>query len=86
VRLLAVQALNGDSRAVEQLAGTLRLRTSFITLLDVLTAAPMLHAPSFAAPLHELLAYRNHSRFPGDRSISHMALKALVHCELAKGR
>ena len=83
-KLLALQALRGDAQAVEELAGTLRLRTVFLTLLDVLEVAPLLRAPSLAAPLRELLGYRNHPRFPGDRSISYLALKALVHSELAK--
>jgi len=84
VRLLALQALGGDAQAVEKLAGTLRLRTDFLTLMDVLEVAPLLRAPSFAAPLRELLSYRNHPRFPGDRSISYLALKALVYSELAQ--
>ncbi len=83
-KLLALQALRGDTQVVEKLAGALRLRTDFLTLLDVLEVAPLLRAPSLAAPLRELLSYRNHPRFPGDRSVSYLALKALVYSELAK--
>jgi HEAT repeat protein len=84
IRLLALQAVGGDAAAIEQLARAIRLRTGFLTLLEVLEVAPLLREPSFAAPLREVLSYRNHPRFPGDRSVSYLALKALVHSELAK--
>lgn len=83
VRLLVLDALGGDAQAAAQLAGMLKPRTDFLTLLDLLEVVPQLRSPAFVAPLHNLLSYRNPPRFPGDRSVSYLALKALVHSELA---
>jgi len=83
VRLLILAASAGDTQAAVQLAGMLKPRTDFLTLLDLLEVVPRLHSRAFVAPLHDLLSYRNPPRFPGDRSISYLALKALVHSELA---
>jgi hypothetical protein len=84
VELLFLEALHGDPHARDQLATMIRPRTYFLTLLEVLEYARILREPSFAGPLRGLLSYRNHPRFPGDRSVSYLALKALVHTELAR--
>jgi HEAT repeat protein len=84
VKLVFLEALHGDPHAKDKLAGMIRPRTEFLTLLEVLEYARILREPSFAAPLRGLLNYRNHPRFPGDRTVSYLAIKALVHTEMAR--
>ncbi|MCK6540910.1 MAG: HEAT repeat domain-containing protein [Anaerolineales bacterium] len=84
IKRLFLLALHGEQQAKTELKGMLGAATDFMTLIQALEYVQILRAPEFEAPLRQLLTYRQPNRFPGDRYVSYMALKALVHIVLAK--
>jgi HEAT repeat protein/membrane protein implicated in regulation of membrane protease activity len=84
IKQLFLLSLHGDQQAKTQLKGMLGSSKDFMTLIQALEYAQILRDPDFEAPLRQLLTYRNPNRFPGDRYVSYMALKALAHIQLAK--
>jgi len=83
VKQLFLLALHGDQQAKAQFKRMLSPSKDFMTLIQAMEYAQILRDPDFEAPLRQLLKYRNPSRFPGDRYVSYMALKALTHIQLA---
>lgn len=84
VKRLFLLALHGDQHAKTELKGMLGGMTDFMTLIQALEYAQILRDPDFETPLRQLLTYRQPNRFPGDRYVSYMALKALANISLAK--
>lgn len=84
VKQLFLLTLHGDQQAKSQLKGMLSPSKDFMTLIQAMEYAQILRDPDFEAPIRQLLNYRNPTRFPGDRYVSYMALKALTHIQLAK--
>ncbi len=84
VNQLFLLALHGDQQAKSQLKGMLSPSKDFTTLIQAMEYAQILRDPDFEAPVRQLLKYRNPIRFPGDRYVSYMALKALTYIQLAK--
>jgi len=84
VKRLFLLALHGDQQTKTELKGMLNPSKDFMTLIQAMEYAQILRDPDFEAPLRRLLKYRQPNRFPGDRYVSYMALKALTHIQLAK--
>lgn len=84
VKELFLLSLHGDEQAKTQLKGMLSSSKDFLTLIQAMEYAQILRDPYFEASLRQLLTYRKPDRFPGDRYVSYMALKALTHIQLAK--
>jgi HEAT repeat protein len=83
LRLFVLAAL-GDGGAKEKMKGIMRPDGDVQQLFEVIQYASILHDPIFEVPLRSLLTFRRPSNFPGDRYISYIAFKALVHILVAK--
>jgi HEAT repeat protein len=79
---LLLRVLLGENKARDELGQMLALHKDYQNLVEAMQLSFFLRDPAFEAPLRRLLTYRSPNRFPGDRYISHMALKALVYIEL----
>lgn len=77
-------ALHGDEGAKAEIKGQLRSGVDLMNLVQAMEYAQILREPDFEPAFRKLLTYRQPTRFPGDRYVSHIALKALVNIQLAK--
>jgi HEAT repeat protein len=77
-------SVHGDEKAKDQLKRQIHSSKEFVELAHAMEYAQILRDPDFETPLRQMLKYRNANRFPGDRYISYMALKGLVHIQMAK--
>ena len=84
VKQLFLRIVHGDKQAKAEFEGIINPSKDFMMLIQATEYAQILRDPDFEAPLRRLLTYRNPSRFPGDRYVSYMALKALTHIQLAR--
>jgi HEAT repeat protein len=84
IKRLFLLALHGDQQAKAELKGMLSPSKDFMSLLQAMEYAQILREPDFEVSLRQLLKYRRPNRFPGDRYVPYMALKALTHIQLAK--
>ncbi|HLO29679.1 MAG TPA: HEAT repeat domain-containing protein [Anaerolineales bacterium] len=81
---LFLLSLHGDAKAKTQFKAMLSPTTDLVQLVQSLEYAQILREAEFEIPLRQLLKYRNPSRFPADRYVSYMALKALANIQMAK--
>jgi HEAT repeat protein len=84
IKRLFLLSLHGDEKAKRKLDSEVLSSKDPIKLINALEYIQLLKDPIFNRTLLSLLDYRKPERFPGDRYISYMALKGLVHIQTSE--